>query len=643
MASGAVVQAGLTTPGEGILRIQLHPESQRSKSALLVEDVPSEPLGISAGAGGVLLAGGGVDASWSVDGLSAGLLEPPGPATPFHPALAKTSGGKGEDGWLFSFGLSPESRIYGGGESYQGPDLRGRIRRMVNCELHAQTGLDLAYLNVPFIWSDAGWGLFFHTSAPVRADLGATYSEMGAVAIEGPFDLFVITGTPPEILSRYQRLTGLPGRFPDWGLGVWMSRCSYLSADQIDKVIDELEAAQCPIDVIHVDGWMKGNVLRELACNWEVDRSRFPQGWARTLSGRGVRTSLWHNPYVLEGTDLAEELDTSDMLAQLPEGSPGRTGDKQDRFVIDFTEPAAVEWWKSSIRTLASSEAVDAFKPDFAEEVPELATFADGRKGRALRNEYALLYQRATHEVMSDLADDGVALFCRSGTAGSQRYPCHWVGDSASTWSGMVSALRACLSLSLSGFGFVSHDIGGFWSPTSFNNDELVGAFDRMDDGYFTADVEPELFARWSQWGALSPVMRFHGTGRREPTAYAEPARSAAIFACRFRESLQGYLSLASREATEVGTPMMRPMVLAYPNDPSAVSAELQYLLGPDILVAPILAAGGKRSFYVPGGDWLPLYGLETQSGPGWVTVQCSLEQFPAFVRAGAPWPLEGP
>lgn len=150
------------------------------------------------------------------------------------------------------------------------------------------------------------------------------------------------------------------------------------------------------------------------------------------------------------------------------------------------------------------------------------------------------------------------------------------------------------------------------WAPMAAE----VGGRTTMSPGRIVADVEPELYVRWTQWAALLPIMRFHGVGAREPTAYPEPARSAAIAACIFRKRLQDYIIAAAHTASTVGTPMMRPVVLAYPGDHTARDADLQYLLEPDILVAPTLEPGGVRSVWIPPGRWEPLYGCEPVSGP---------------------------
>ncbi|HVL80470.1 MAG TPA: TIM-barrel domain-containing protein [Actinomycetota bacterium] len=641
LASGEQVQARLTVPVPGVLRVRVGDRLDDPAPSVLLADLPDEPASLSGSWDGVRISGPGVEAIWERDGqgLTLGAFR----RAPKLALIGGPLGGVGRlrtadgpAGWLETAWLTPDAAVYGGGESYQGPDLRGRVRRAINCETHGASGLDVSYLTVPFYWSDAGWGVFVHSSAPTRADLGAAHSEVAAFSCtDDELDLFILTGSPPEILARYHALTGLPGALPEWAYGVWTSRCSYLSAAEIETVVDGYERAGCPVDVVHVDAWVSGNVIADLACNWTIDRDRFPDGWARRLAERGIRTSLWHNPYVVEGSDRATELEESGHLVRSPDGSPARTPDKPDRFLIDLTDDDAIAWWRRQVARLVAEEGVASFKPDFAEEIPLDAVFADGRTGWQLRNEYAVRYQEATHSALREaLGTDEVALFCRSGTAGAHRYPCHWVGDTPSTWTGLVTALRACLSLSLSGFAFVAHDVGGFWTPGSF--EWVPTAFAEMDHTLFEADVEGELFLRWTQWGALSPLMRFHGTGRREPWAYPAPFGELAVEACRVRARLRPYLERVGAEASRVGTPMMRPMVLACPGDRSARDAQLQYLLGPDLLVAPLLEPGGERTLYVPEGRWEPLWGLDPVTGPGWVTVGCGLAAFPAWVREGA-------
>lgn len=642
LTSGAAVQARCSVPHEGVLRIRVGPSvPEPAPPSPLLVDLTADPASYEADGGSVRIHGPGVEAHWDTDGLRCGRYREASPASLVGRGLASAGRLVGVDGshagWLVTAALTPATAVYGGGESFQGPDLRGRVRRLCNVENHGSAGVDFSYLNVPFIWSDDGWGIFCHTSAPSRIDAGATHTEVLAWGVEDPvLDLFLIAGPDPlDILRRYHALTGRPGSFPDWGLGVWTSRCSYLSEAELHEILDGYEQARCPVDVVHVDAWVEGNVVADLACNWNVDRERFPSGWADRLYDRGVRTSLWHNPYVLEGSVRAKELEDAGWLVTTTDGQLARTPDKPDRFVLDFTDPGAVAWWKQRVHETVATEKVHAFKPDFAEELPNDGLLADGRTGRQARNEYAERYQAATHEALAAaLGTDAVALFCRSGTAGSQRHPCHWVGDTPSTWEGLATALRACLSLSLSGFGLVSHDIGGFW--TGGSHGWVAEAFAVMDNRDIPADVEPELFTRWAQFGALSPVMRFHGTGRREPWAYPDPWGPIAVEACRLRDRLRPYLVDVAAEAAEAGTPAMRPLALSHPEASLGRGAELQYLLGPDLLVAPLVEPGGRRRLWAPPGRWEPIIGLDPIEGPGWVDVECRPEQFPAWSRAGS-------
>ncbi|HVE76368.1 MAG TPA: TIM-barrel domain-containing protein [Actinomycetota bacterium] len=632
---GEPVKAVFTIPAPGVLRVRIGDTGAGTAATSMLTEFNEVNAELRGQGDTVRISGDGVDAAWGPEGLSFGAYRHPPPVTMFAGSPPGVQESDKTTVWSEAMWLAPDAAIYGGGESFLGPNLRGRKRKLVNSESHGAAGIDLSYLNVPFFWSDSGWGVFFHTAAPMNADLGATVSECGFFEVEGEvLDFFIFNGSPQEIMKSYLKLTGLPAKFPSWALGVWMGRCSFLSSQDIDEVLADLDAADCPVDVFHVDHWLEGDLIHDLTCNWKVDRKRWPEGWTKTLRDRGIRVSLWHNPYIQHRTKLAKELAGKGMLVRDAKGKLAKTNDMTNRFVLDFTNPATVEWWVDQIKRVAEEEGNSAFKPDFAEEVPEHGVFHDGRTGRQLRNEYANLYQAASFRGLSEVFGEDAALFARSGTSGAQRYPCHWVGDTPATWVGLVNAVRVCLSLSLSGFAFVSHDIGGFWSAAT--TDTMSKAFETLDSSLFTADVEPELYARWTQWGSVTSVMRFHGTGRREPTAYPEPARSAAIEACRLRKKLRPYLQQVAEEASRSGLPMMRPMVLAYSDDRGARDAELQYMLGSDLLVAPILEKGGRRSFYVPAGEWTSAWGGEPVSGPGWVARDFELHDFPAYWREGS-------
>lgn len=535
-------------------------------------------------------------------------------------------------GWEVRVPLESVESVFGSGESFASLDLRSRRRVLINRETNGQTIPGAAYLNVPFFWSTAGWGLLLGTGAPVLADVGEKDSAVARfIVLARELDVTVLSGDPPTLLECYTELTGRVGEWPDWAFGTWMSRASYMNAAEIHEVLDELQASDCPVDVMHVDAWLAGNVFREFTCSWQVDRGRFPAGWTDELRARGVRASLWLNPFVLAGSPLERELRQEGLLLLCPDGSPAATNDRSDRHIVDFTNPAALAWWGGQVRRLLADEQPDALKLDFAEEIPLDAVCHDGRTGLEVRNAYALLYHRATADAIPR-DHPIVPFFCRSGTAGSQTTPCHWVGDTPSCWEAMADALRGCLSLSLSGFPLVAHDAGGFHTPRTMKIPE------RILDGEaarYTADVDPELFGRWAQWAAFTPVTRFHGTGRREPTAYPEPWRSAAIKALQRRRDIVPLLRAALNEAQRTGMPLMRPTALTHPDDPTARRCWHQYQLGPDLIVAPVLAPGGRTKVWLPDADWEPILGAPRLRGPGLHEVTVPPHGFSVYARPG--------
>ncbi len=254
-----------------------------------------------------------------------------------------------------------------------------------------------------------------------------------------------------------------------------------------------------------------------------------------------------------------------------------------------------------------------SFKTDFGEAIPTEVVAYDGTPGRLLHNRYALLYNDVVQAALRARGISPPLVWTRSTWAGGQRHPIQWSGDSNCTWEDLATTLRSGLSMAMSGHSFWSHDIGGF-----------------------AGTPEPELCVRWAQFGLLSPFSRFHGTTSRAPWDFGEDAERAVKHVAMLRMSLIPHLRALAAESIAETVPMMRPVAFDYPELPEATAADLQYLLGPDLLVAPFFRPGGKRRLWFPPGTWTHYMGSSTYQGPAWMEISLSLEEAPLFVRKGA-------
>jgi alpha-D-xyloside xylohydrolase len=543
----------------------------------------------------------------------------------FFPALPESFGlGWLEDdgepvATLLSLRAEPDERFAGTGERFAKMDLSGQTMVLENLDA-AGANSRRAYKNVPFWLSSRGFGALLLTSATVRLSL-ADVSRRAAVArVEEPaLDLWLIGGGHPErALGAYRALTGAPGMPPVWSFGAWMARMTYLSRDEVEGVARRLRREEFPCDVIHLDtGWFE----RDWICDWEFGPSRFPEprAFLERLRREGFRVSLWQFPFVAAGAKWFDHALDRGFAARRPATAKSASafGPVPDGRSIDFTNPEAVAWYQGLLTDLIELGA-SCIKTDFGENVDMDAAYA-GMPARLLRNLYALLYQRAAFEATERATGEGI-VWARAGWTGCQRYPVHWGGDASATWDGMAQSLRGGLHLGLSGFAFWSHDVPGFHGLPDFMN----------------SPPDEELFVRWTQFGALSSHLRFHGAHPREPWEYPAIAPVLRDW-LRIRYALVPYLVDQARECVAGGAPMLRAMCLADPRDPVCWTLDDQYLLGSAFLVAPVMRPGGVRDVYLPSGRWVDVWTGASNEGPVWLRdVRSELAGMPWFAREGA-------
>ncbi|GCE30371.1 hypothetical protein KDA_58550 [Dictyobacter alpinus] len=542
---------------------------------------------------------------------------PPGVATPDE--------GKQETYWSWS--LTPDEHLYGLGERFTSFDQRGRDLTLWTQDAWGTT-TDAAYKNIPFLLSSEEYGLFFHTPSRVQLHLGTTSGRAARVQVsEEVLDLFLIFGaTPKEILAEYTRLTGRASMLPRWAFGVWMSRCRYHTRTEVEAIAERLRAEEVPCDVLHLDpAWLE---RPNLSCDFVVSEEHFPDlpGMIKQLGEQNFKISLWELPYISSHARRFAEVAEAGYFLKNEAGEPisadfgSPPADGHMRAVLDFTNPEARAWWQDQHRPLLQA-GVACFKTDFGEAVPREARAYNGMDGETLHNLYPLLYNQAVHEIIQQETGRPGMIWGRSGWAGIQRHPAQWGGDpKTDVWS-MRSSLRGGLGYALSAPGIWSHDIGGFYGPPP----------------------SPELYIRWTQFGMLSPLTRAHGTTPREPWEFGTEALANFKRYARLRTRLNPYLYSMAWQTHELGLPLLRPLLLEFPEDPGTARVDDSYLLGESLLVAPVFSEARKpvaRHIYLPQGEWIDFWTDQRIEGGRYITRQTTLDTIPVYVKAGTILPL---
>jgi alpha-D-xyloside xylohydrolase len=515
-----------------------------------------------------------------------------------------------------SFALRADERLVGLGEKFTALDKRGQRALMWNFDAFGAES-DRSHKNIPFYLSNRGYGLLVDSGLPVEFDLGqSTHSCAQVLVPDELIDYYVIAGpTPERVLDRYGQLTGRPALPPKWAFGAWMSSGFYV--DTQDKVLERarrLRAEDIPCDVLHLDCyWQAADHWSDL--RWDARNFPDPAGMLATLAEQGFRVCLWTNPYISHLSPAFAEAEAAGYFLRRADGSTYVADVWHGNFpacgIVDFTNPAATEWFGGLLRALLEQGAA-AFKTDFAEGVPTDAVAYNGMTGTELHNVYALLFNDLAARVTREVNGHDL-VWARSSYLGGQRHSAQWSGDVKASYPAMANTLRGGLSHGLSGVPFWSHDAGGFHgTPT------------------------PDLYVRWAQFGALSPLVRFHGTTSRLPWDFPADAAHLAADAVRLRYRLMPYLYSAAVESARTGAPMLRALLVDSPDDPTAWTAEREYRLGRDLLVAPVFDPDGERHVYLPPGRWVDFWTGESHAGARHVRVRSPLRQIPLYVRQGA-------
>lgn len=516
--------------------------------------------------------------------------------------------------------LGVGEKIYGLGERFTNFIKNGQTVDIWNED--GGTGTEQAYKNIPFYLSNRKYGLFVDNPGKVSFEVGSEKVSRVQFSVPGEEMSYSVVGGEnlKAILNTYTDLTGKAPLVPDWSYGLWLSTSFTTDYDEktVLEFVDGMAECNIPLSVFHFDcRWMK-----ELEwCNFDWDKSKFPdpEGLLKKLHDRGLKICVWINSYIGQKSPLFEEGAKNGYFIKNEDGSVWQWDKWQAGMaIVDFTNPEATKWYQGYLKKLVAM-GVDCFKTDFGERIPtEGVKYYDGSDPELMHNYYTYLYNKAVYDVLVETkgADEAI-LFARSATVGGQQFPVHWGGDCSSNYPSMAESLRAGLSFGMSGFGYWSHDIAGFEDQAS-----------------------PDLYKRWTQFGLLSSHSRYHGsTAYKVPWLYGDEAVDVAREFTELKLQLKPYLLKMAQETHETGVPMMRAMVLEFPDDPTCEDIDTQYMLGDDLLVAPVFREDGVARFYVPddgtGQAWTNII-TDTAYEPGkWYTEQYDYHTLPVLARPG--------
>lgn len=529
--------------------------------------------------------------------------------------------------------LGAGEKVYGFGEHFTNFVRNGQSIDIWNRD--GGTDSDQAYKNVPFYMTNRNYGLLVDDPGDVQFEVGTErVSRVQFSLADQEMAYAVIGGSSMEdVLSTYTALTGRAPLLASWTFGLWLT--TSFTTDYNEKTvlsfIDGMSKRGIPLSAFHFDcRWMK-----ELEwCNFEWDEDKFPHPveMLKELHRRGIHACVWINPYIGQKSPLFDEGAAKGYFIKRTDGQVWQWDRWQAGMaIVDFTNPDATKWYKDKLRHLMD-QGVDCFKTDFGERIPTKGVkYFNGADPEKMHNYYTLLYNKAVHDVMAERnGEDNAVLFARSATVGGQKYPIHWGGDCHSTYPAMAESLRAGLSFGMSGFGYWAHDIAGFEDKPT-----------------------PDLYKRWTQFGLLSSHSRYHGsTAYKVPWLYGDEAVEVSREFTRLKMRLMPYLLREAKVTHETGLPMMRSMVLEYENDPSCEDIDSQYMLGNDLLVAPVFRDDGVARFYVPdasgaasrsddgqahaGDEWTNLLTGKKYAPGRWYTEKFDYRTLPLLVRPGA-------
>ncbi len=534
--------------------------------------------------------------------------------------------------------LHPDENFYGLGEKTGNINKKGKAWRMWNTDFPAYDfRKDPLYQSHPFFIGNRNglcYGIFMDNTYPTEFHFKVGTDRFYTFfAEDGILDYYFIYGpSMKDVLKRYTDLVGKMTLPPKWALGYQQCRYSYYPESEVRTLAETFRNKQFPCDVLYFDiHYMDG-----YRCfTWDDERFPNPKKMLSDLEKMGFKTVVIIDPGIKvdPGYHVYDQGLDGDHFCKYPDGSLyiGEVWPGQCHFP-EYTLPETRAWWGGLYKGLIQ-DGIDGFWNDMNEPAAWGGQFPliiqhreeDGQQvgHRKIHNVYGSLMAQGTYEGVLKLnPKKRPFVLTRAGYSGVHRYAAVWTGDNITNWQNLEMSLTMCLGMGLSGIPFTGYDIGGF-----------------------TGDPTPEMFARWLQLGVVSPLCRNHtawGTADQEPWVYGDDWEVINRKTLEFRYRMMPYLYDAMRNTTVTGLPVMRAMVLEYPDDPTTFWMDKQFMLGNDLLVAPVITEGARlQRLYLPEGEWYHRSTNDKYTGPAWVNVKAPLDNIPMFAKAGSVIPSQ--
>lgn len=536
----------------------------------------------------------------------------------------------------YSFPINSDEKFYGLGERYNAVNQNGYTVTLWNHDTtyHIEgAGGDKtdSYANVPVLHSTNGYMLFFNSTYSAEADIGYTSEDEYSFDFNGDIlDLYIFNGTPADSMQKYTAVTGTPYVPEKWAFGYWMGSARNLYDTAVEEAKAEAEAngkeftyamrkqavADKVADVLENYKQM-GTV--PYAMYGEGDFIDFSDVTLPIVTSYGAKGLLWSSGHTTLN-NMYNYLDCSPLDLPLVKvlSNQLKFFGKDSYAHIDFTNPLA----KTLVRNANKSKVaygMHGYMVDMGEYIAEDTLFYNGKTGAEMHNLYSYYYAKAQNEAMTELLGNDFVLFERSGCAGSWQYATAFGGDQSATWHGLKQQLNGLITASASGFSIYGADIGGLYG--------------RPGD---------ELYMRWIQFSAFTPLMREHGSSDDGlPWTYSAAAKQNFIDYYNTREVLLDHIYGAALESGNTGVPMSQALSMAFPNEEAVKNVEDEYLFCGNLLVAPITEAGvTERAVVLPDGDWYNLWNGKKVSGGTVINAEAESDTIPVYVKSGTVTPL---